>query len=532
MARLGSFLRGWGSQFDPRGCKHRWSLVIAVVFMSGVIGDSLPVRRLSAADDGSSKSDQQTAQPSLEGYAAVAGVLAARCLACHGTQEQAGGYSVVSFEKLLLPGDSGAPPVVPGHAGDSELIRRLVTHDPDERMPAEAERLPQSEIDTLSRWVTAGAAWPDNRRQTELAKLRVPRAGAFEGPEFYHRPLSVRGLQVSEDGQVIFVNGYAEVLEWSLAEPRLLRRLKVAGPHVAALSLHGQRLAVSSGLPGEFGCVEVFDVRGGSATSQVVLQSPDIPADVRFSPDGRHVAVATQAGQICLLEVPTAETSSTATSSTVTSSTEPSSTASSPDETWNFAEFTPHADTVLRLAWSKDGSRLLTAARDRTAKLFDMPSLDLIANYDRHERTVTAVEFVSQGPLTFDETGRLRLWAGDRSDRVQSERGNLPRRASDMLAVGNELLVLDGRQLRRVKIETHLVDDGQDDHGKSKQKKVVRITEMAPLILEATGNLTALITDGQRLVVGDELGHVYVGERTASDQDWEWPARFLARPVR
>ena len=55
----------------------------------------------------------------------------------------------------------GHAAIVPGKLGDSELIRRIVSNDPDERMPPKnsGRELSATQIETLRRWVAEGAKW-------------------------------------------------------------------------------------------------------------------------------------------------------------------------------------------------------------------------------------------------------------------------------------------------------------------------------------------------------------------------------------
>jgi hypothetical protein len=50
---------------------------------------------------------------------------------------------------------------VPHKAADSELIRRVTSADPDERMPPEGPRLTEKEVRTLRTWIDAGVPWED-----------------------------------------------------------------------------------------------------------------------------------------------------------------------------------------------------------------------------------------------------------------------------------------------------------------------------------------------------------------------------------
>lgn len=89
-------------------------------------------------------------------------ILNEKCMGCHGGVKHAGGISVQYREDILGKGESGRPSVVPGKPEESELIRRILTDDHDDRMPKEKAPLSKAETDILIRWVKEGAKWDDH----------------------------------------------------------------------------------------------------------------------------------------------------------------------------------------------------------------------------------------------------------------------------------------------------------------------------------------------------------------------------------
>ena len=85
-----------------------------------------------------------------------------RCITCHGGVKQAGEFSVLFRSEALDTTESGRPAIIPGHPGDSELIRRVTHTDPDERMPADGPPLTDEQIETLARWIEGGAEWEEH----------------------------------------------------------------------------------------------------------------------------------------------------------------------------------------------------------------------------------------------------------------------------------------------------------------------------------------------------------------------------------
>lgn len=87
-------------------------------------------------------------------------ILEKHCQECHGGKKQKSGLRLDIKSEALKGGDNHGPDILPGRAGESPLIHFLTTNDEDELMPPKG-RLPQAEIDTLTRWVNEGAHWPD-----------------------------------------------------------------------------------------------------------------------------------------------------------------------------------------------------------------------------------------------------------------------------------------------------------------------------------------------------------------------------------
>jgi mono/diheme cytochrome c family protein len=92
--------------------------------------------------------------------AAARSILAASCQKCHGPTKQKGGLRFDTRDGLLGKGDSGSPAVVPAKPGASEMIRRVTANDATVRMPPGKTALTAAQVETLRKWIEAGAAWP------------------------------------------------------------------------------------------------------------------------------------------------------------------------------------------------------------------------------------------------------------------------------------------------------------------------------------------------------------------------------------
>lgn len=87
-------------------------------------------------------------------------VLKKHCGQCHTGDKKQGGFSMNTRDLLLAGGEAGKA-VVPNKSGDSELIKRLKSNDPDTMMPPEGDRVPADKVALLATWIDTGLKWED-----------------------------------------------------------------------------------------------------------------------------------------------------------------------------------------------------------------------------------------------------------------------------------------------------------------------------------------------------------------------------------
>ncbi|MDG2422724.1 MAG: PSD1 and planctomycete cytochrome C domain-containing protein [Phycisphaerales bacterium] len=96
-----------------------------------------------------------------ESAAEIRSLLASRCFACHGPDQEArkAGIRLDTAEGQQARHPSGAI-VFPGHPDKSLLAQRIESHDPDLRMPPSGPPLDEEEIQLIRDWIRQGAQWP------------------------------------------------------------------------------------------------------------------------------------------------------------------------------------------------------------------------------------------------------------------------------------------------------------------------------------------------------------------------------------
>jgi cytochrome c553 len=105
-------------------------------------------------------------------------ILAARCYQCHGPEVQQNGLRLDSLAALLKGGAYG-PVVVPHKSGESRVIRRLLAQERPQ-MPYGGPPLSPAEIESIRKWIDAGAPGPDDA--TPLAQTQPLKHWAYVKP--------------------------------------------------------------------------------------------------------------------------------------------------------------------------------------------------------------------------------------------------------------------------------------------------------------------------------------------------------------
>lgn len=103
------------------------------------------------------------------------------CISCHGGVKAKGGFSLLFREEALAKTKDSIYAIIPGDADGSEMIRRLTSKDPEERMPYQHEPLPKEEIEILRKWIDQGAEWGEHWAYIPLKPVKVPQPKKFFG---------------------------------------------------------------------------------------------------------------------------------------------------------------------------------------------------------------------------------------------------------------------------------------------------------------------------------------------------------------
>jgi hypothetical protein len=102
-----------------------------------------------------------------------------KCIACHGGVKRESQFSLLFRKDALSPAESGRRAIVPGDIHNSELVRRITSNDPEERMPYKKDPLTKEDISILTRWIEQGAEWGDHWAYVPVKEQPLPTASAW-----------------------------------------------------------------------------------------------------------------------------------------------------------------------------------------------------------------------------------------------------------------------------------------------------------------------------------------------------------------
>ncbi len=179
-----------------------------------------PIDHFIAAKFATVKSqNRHKATENVDFFRDVKPLLESRCGDCHRGMKAKGGLRLDSEEFARKGGDSG-PAYEAGNAVESELLRRVRSTDSDEVMPPKGNRLTESEVSLLTRWIQEGASWP------ELPLVRDSFIGTIDDAGFIRRAmLDTVGVPPTEQELRNFMsdsasNKRATLIDRLLEDPR------------------------------------------------------------------------------------------------------------------------------------------------------------------------------------------------------------------------------------------------------------------------------------------------------------------------
>ena len=271
----------------------------------------------------------------------VAPIFAANCAGCHAATVSMGSLDLDTFEGLQKGGHHGAV-ITPGKSDDSRLYL-MITGKVTPAMPLSGKKLADGEIETIRKWIDAGARPP---APGEVVAKRAPVIPDVK-PLAPVKPL-ISALAYRPDGKLLALGEFKEVRLVDPGSGNVVGTLPGEAEDVRAVAFSpdGKLLAAAGGLPARRGEVKIWDVEKRTVLRTIQGHADCIYA-VEFSPDGKTIATSSYDKLIKLWDVESGK---------------------------EIRTLKDHIDAVYALAFTPDGKRLVSASADRGVKIWDVAS--------------------------------------------------------------------------------------------------------------------------------------------------------------
>lgn len=267
------------------------------------------------------------------------------CQGCHQPAKPQGGYVITDTERLFDAGETGDTAVVRGNIEASHLLRQIRPVDGQAAMPKNLPALSAAEIELIEAWIQLGA---------EIDVVSEGLKFSPENPPVYTRPAVITALEFSRDGRFLAVNGIHEVLLMSTADWQVTKRLIGLSERIesVAFSPDSSRLAVTGGVPGRSGEVQIWDVASGELLISHQVSYDSVYGGC-FSPNGKLVAFGCTDNTVRAIDAETGQ---------------------------QVLHQGAHEDWIRSVVFNPDGTHLLSAGRDMTVKLTEVVTERFVDN--------------------------------------------------------------------------------------------------------------------------------------------------------
>ena len=426
-------------------------------------------------------------------------ILKRHCWGCHSGTDPQGGLDVGTVAAMVRGGDSGAL-FEAGQPADSLLLEMIAGDEPE--MPKQQPPLSSAKIDILRKWIATGAQ-DDSPSSAPREDVRIPATYRFAP--------AVTSVAISDDGQRVAAACRSEVVLIDLRGNARPRRLATTCDLISHLeySPNGKLLAVVGGAAARYGEIRFLQAADGSLISKRRL-GHDTLFRGSFAPNGQVVAVGGADGAVHLVPLDPAE---------------------------KVLSFDLHSDWVLDVAYTPDGSRLVTASRDKTTKICSAKTGELLRTLDTSSELISSVATDGHFAVAAGRAkqmvgyelqialGRVEIAGTGNSFRPVTKRSQYARDFESQPAEVLDLAISGDRKRIAVAGAYHDIRV----YGMNDRKRIALIEKLPSSVYSV-----ALNGDGARLVAGTKQGQVQVFQLPAAERIFSLypvPVEADAQPV-
>jgi WD40 repeat protein len=398
-------------------------------------------------------------------------LLQGNCFSCHNEEKKKGGLVLTSREGLLKGGNNG--PVLASSQPETSVLLKVLAAEADPHMPPK-KQLSKPEINTVRRWVKAGAKW--DAAALLAAEERIQPVNLRPLPSDYQPVLA---LALSSEGERLAVARGSQFTVYDVTSTNFAVVAKVEAHREEVQSLawseDGRWLA-----SGGFRRVVLWDTKTMQPTREFTNGFVGRVTALRFSPEGSFLIVAdslvAQRGFIRVID-PGAGVLKTS--------------------------WPAHDDAVLALDLNREGDRLATAGADKLAKVWDLESHKELARLEGHSGAVLGVAFNTNATqlVSAGADKELKVWdIQTREKLITLGKSAVALTAVMWLTNGNIIAANDaGAVFAYTDFKAHT---GEQSSAGGKEKKIAEAGD--PVLCVSASH------DGKTIVAGDHSGLVKV----------------------
>lgn len=406
-----------------------------------------------------------------------------RCLNCHNPEKKKGGLDLTTYGGAMA-GGSGGVCLEPGDPAASKLFQ-AISHTAEPYMPPKSDKLPQNEIDVISKWIAGGVL--DTATSTAKVKKKADfgmaagnNAGKPDGPAAMPEHLlldpvvcplhsgSATAIAHSPWAPLVAIGSAKQVLLYHSGTKELLGVLPFPDggfPECVTFTRNGALVLASGGMGGKKGVVAVWDVKTGRRIITLGEEFESI-ATADITPDYRKIAIGTREKRVKIYDTASGQ---------------------------KLMDNKKHTDWVTAVAFSPDGVLLATGDRNGGVYVWETATGGEFYNLKGHEKMIAALAWRADSNLVASgsEDGTFIWWEminGGQVKKVGSHGGVLS------LNFGQ-----DGR----------MVSAGRDGHVRIWDGKAAQTRDWVPsagkMIVRAT-----FTHEGKTVITGSETGEIKV----------------------
>jgi WD40 repeat protein len=346
-------------------------------------------------------------------------IMRKNCTVCHSQKtlrepDVSAGLALDTYEAILKGGE--APVVKKGNGADSQLVKILRHPKPSRRMPLDADPLPDETVALLKRWIDAGALEGARPAETEpaavvttpgktrkldvvLAKVPLPKALGPTGNLELLLPIGplapITAVVFSPNGKQLVCGCYGRAVVWDLTTGAPAKALTnvLGAVNDVRFSPDGKTLAVAGGQPSARGDIRLYSTNDWKLLATLGGHL-DVVSSISFRPDGKQLASASFDKTVRVWDLETRQT---------------------------ILQFTGHSDFVHAVAFGPKGDWFVTASKDRTGRLIDARTGRSILTFSGMELDVLTAAVNPSGDevVTSGFEPALHFWSTKTGERLR-----------------------------------------------------------------------------------------------------------------